>query len=44
MYMVKQQAKSVHHKAVRFEPDRVVLMVVVLAVITLVLFGALTTL
>lgn len=42
--MVKKQNKQVAHKSVRYEPDKVVFMTVVVSVITLVLFGALTTL
>jgi hypothetical protein len=40
----KQSKKPARTKTVRFEPDRVLFMVVVVSVLTMVLFGALTTL
>jgi len=42
--MVKQTKKPTHKKSVRFEPDRVIFMIVVVSVLTLVLFGTLSTL
>lgn len=41
---MKQQKNAAKHKTVYYEPDRVILMVVILAVLTLVLFGAITAL
>jgi hypothetical protein len=43
MVMTKQNKKSTK-KEVLFEPGRVLIMVVVVSVLTLVFFGALTTL
>lgn len=42
--MTKQAKKPSQQKIARFEPDRVLFMVVVVSVLTMVLFGALTTL
>lgn len=44
MSMAKETKKPVHKKTVRFEPDRVFLMVVVVSVLTLAFVGALATL
>lgn len=42
--MAKQTKQSNSTKVSRFEPDRVLFMIVVVSVLTMVLFGALTTL
>jgi len=42
--MVKQSKKTAKKKDVRFEPGRVLVMTAVVAVLTLVFIGALTTL
>jgi hypothetical protein len=42
--MVQHATKQRHKKTTHFEPDRVLFMVVVVSVLTMVLFGALTTL
>lgn len=42
--MVQHAKKQNYKKSTRFEPDRVLFMVVVVSVLTMVLFGALTTL
>ncbi len=38
------KTEQIHHKTVAFEPDRVMLMVAIVSVLTLVFFGALSTL
>lgn len=44
MAMAKVQKKTTHKKTVQFEPERVLFMVAIVAVLTLVFVGALATL